>query len=170
MSKGGIKMLVCAHGNVSEYCKNRDMIVMDTHEGNIEEYDGKCCVLVTDAELPKHEYYYLKGRLFARGVELVSTQHKDSVEVSDYVLYDAQKRRRKYGGRYRFGLGADGMLYADGKDVLRRIFELRDKGYSYRKIQDDPGVHHPDGRKICISTIQIIIQHRQLYEEKGLWG
>jgi hypothetical protein len=101
-------------------------------------------------------------------VELVSTQHKDNADVSDYVLYDAQKRRQKYGGRYRFGFGADGTLYEDARVVLKRIFELRDKGYPYRKIQDDPGVHHPDGRKICISTIQIIIQNRAIYEEKGL--
>lgn len=160
-------MLVYAHGNVSEFCKNNDMVIVGTYDGEIENYSGLCSVLVTDAEMGKYEYYYLKGKLLARGVELVSTRHKDSDDLSDFVLYSVQNRRPKSGGRYRFGFGAAGIL-PEGRVVVKRILELRDAGHTYRKIQEDPGVHHLDGRKLSISTIQIIIKNRQIYEEKGL--
>lgn len=76
-------------------------------------------------------------------------------------------RRQKYGGRCMFGVGPNGM-YPDGRAVVKRILELRDAGCTYRKIQADDGVHHLDGRRIGLSTIQIIIHNRQRYEEKGL--
>jgi hypothetical protein len=60
------------------------------------------------------------------------------------------------------------ILTAEGKSVVKRIFDLRDEGLTYRAIQDDENVHHLDGRKIGISTIQIILQNREIYEKEGL--
>jgi hypothetical protein len=66
-----------------------------------------------------------------------------------------------------FGFGPDG-LREDGRAVVKRVLELRDKGFVYRQIKEDPGVHHPDGRSLSISTIQIIIKNREIYEREGL--
>ena len=160
-------MLVCAHGDVTDFCINRDMVIVDSYEGDLESYDGECPVVVTAKEMSDYEYYYAKGKLLARGVELVSTHHTDDSLLSEYAAYagrrDAADRRKKYGGREKFGF-RDGKLTATGKAVAGRIFELRDKGYSYRLISADEGVHHPDGRKLSISTIQIIIKNREDYK------
>lgn len=162
-------MLVCAHGDVTQFCEARDMVITSHYDGDLEKYEGVCRVLVTDAEMTQYDYYYLKGKLFASGVELVSTRYTDDGLLSEYAVYagkrGAEERRVKYGGRQRFGF-CDGVLTAEGKAVTDRIFELRDKGYSYRMIREDEGVHHPDGRKMSISTIQIIIKNRSMYENE----
>ena len=162
-------MLVCAHGDVDYFCEKRDMVIVDRYDGDLEKYDGPWCVIVTDLDVVEHEYYYLKGKLLARGKELISTRYEDNVALSEYAAYagkrGAEERRVKYGGRQRFGF-CDGVLTAEGKAVTDRIFELRDKGYSYRMIREDEGVHHPDGRKMSISTIQIIIKNRSMYENE----
>ena len=160
-------MLVCAHGDVTSFCEKRDMVIVARYEGDLESYDGECPVVVTAKRMTEYEYYYLKGKLLARGVELISNYHTDDCVLSGYAAYagrrDAADRRKKYGGREKFGF-RDGKLTATGKAVADRIFELRDKGYSYRLISADEGVHHPDGRKLSISTIQIIIKNREDYE------
>ena len=42
----GVVMIVCAHGEVSEYCKNRDMIIVERYDGDIENVynfvEGQC--------------------------------------------------------------------------------------------------------------------------------
>ena len=50
--------------------------------------------------------------------------------------------------------------------MARRIIEMRDAGITLRGIQEDKGVHHPDGRKISVSTIQQIINNRDIYKER----
>lgn len=165
-------MFVCAHGDVTEFCLEHDMVVIETHEGNIEDYRGFMCpILVTDQDMSENEYHFLKGKMLARGVELVSTHYKDSGCLADFVKYsaarDAEERKARYGGRHMFGFGSDG-LRPDGRAVVKRILELRDAGYVYRQIKADPGVHHPDGRSLSISTIQIIIKNREIYEREGL--
>jgi intein-encoded DNA endonuclease-like protein len=59
-------------------------------------------------------------------------------------------------------------MHEEGREVVRRILELRDSGCAYREIREDAGVHHRDGRKLSISTIQIIVKNREEYEKEGL--
>lgn len=162
-------MIVCGHGDVADFCKKHHMVIVETHEGDLLDYIGKARILVTDQKITEVEYYFVKGELIKRGVELVSTIHKDNVELLKLTPY--MSRREKSGGRSKFGFRkADGeeVLTETGRAIVKRIFELRDAGYSYRGISEDEGVHYPDGRKLNISTIQIIIKNRKIYEKEGL--
>lgn len=162
-------MIVCAHGDVSRFCNEHNMIIADRHTGDIESYMGICKVLVTDKDMSEQEYYFLKGKMFARGVELVSVKHRDDENLSVFVTYSA--RRKKTGGRVPFGFcwNNDVVVLSDfGRTVVRRILELRDAGYSYRQIQEDEGVHHLGGKKLSASTIQVIVKNRKKYEQEGL--
>lgn len=163
-------MIVCAHGNVADFCKEHDMVIGDRYVGDIREYVGNLPVVVTDQELTKNEYYYLKKQLLSRGTELVSVYYNDS-SLSEFVVYlnqkEAEQRRQRYGGRTMFGVtrtGGEEVLLDDSRAVIERIFELRDAGMTYREIQEDRGVHHPDGRIISLSTIQVILKNREKYE------
>lgn len=160
-------MLVCAHGDVADFCKDRDMLICEEYDGDIERYSGSCRVLVTDRDMSENEYYFLKGKLLGRGVELVSTRYKDNRLVAEFLSYQADRRKKNYGGRHPFGcVMKDGVAVptAEGSVVVRRILELRDAGHTLRQIQTDEGVHHPDGRQISISTLQQIIKNRARYE------
>lgn len=165
-------MIVCLHGDAIDFCKNHDMVIGGMYVGEIEDYDGAIKVLVTDQEMSRHEYFFLKGKLFARGVELVSTRYKDDDLVSEFLMYSAgREQKNRHGGRYRFGYhnkNGEIKLHESGRAVVKRIFELRDRGFTYRAISEDAGVHHLDGGKLSISTIQIILQNREKYEEEGL--
>lgn len=168
-------MLVCAHGDVSNFCKRHDMVIIEEYKGDLEKYKGVSRVVVTDRDTSEYEYYFLKGKLLARGVELVSTRISDNSSLADFVIYSAQRegelRRQKYGGRYSFGFQCvDGVvkLHESGRRVVKRIFELHDIGCSYRMIREDPGVHHPDGRKLSVSTVQAILKNREKYEKEKL--
>lgn len=164
-------MVVCAHGNVNEFCKEYDMLIVETHVGDIEKYSGIFRVLVTDQEMTEYNYYYLKGRMLAKGYELVSVHHSDKRCLVDLIAHTVEKeledKREKFGGRHMFGTNEDG-LTEHGRTVVRRILELRDTGFSLRQIKECPDVHHPDGKSLSISTIQVIIKNREIYEKKGL--
>ena len=156
-------MIVAAHGEVSEFCEKLGMTIYERYEGDLESYKGNCPVIVTDQQMSKNEFYYLKCKLLRRRVELVSIYYCDK-ELSDFVAYlDQMERREKHGGRMPFGFTKGGV---DKKKmaVVRRILELRDTGHTYKQIQEDPEVHHGDGRKLAISTIQVIIKNRSKYE------
>ena len=162
-------MIVCTHGNVADFCKKHHMIAVETHEGDLLDYCGESRVLVTGQEMTEVEYYFTKSELMKRGVELVSTIHKDDVGLLNLATY--MNNRKKSRGRSKFGFQkVDGVevLTDTGRAVVKRILELRDKGYTYQKISEDEGVHYLDGRKLNISTIQIIIQNRKIYEKEGL--
>ena len=151
-------MIVCAHGEVSEYCKNHGMTICDQHIGDIEEYQGVCRVLVTDAPMGENEFYALKLKMLKRGVELVSIDHSDEA-MSEFVSYLAmQSRGGNGGGRPRFGSGSEAEMA-----VVRRIFELRDAGCTLREISESPEVAYLDGRRISVSTIQGILRNREKY-------
>lgn len=151
-------MIVCAHGEVSEYCKNHGMTICDQHIGDIEEYQGVCRVLVTDAPMGENEFYALKLKMLKRGVELVSIDHSDEA-MSEFVSYLAmQSRGGNGGGRPRFGSGSEAEMA-----VVRRIFELRDAGCTLREISENPEVAYLDGRRISVSTIQGILRNREKY-------
>lgn len=161
-------MIVCTHGNVDSFCKSRYMIPVSRHDGDIEDYTGVCRILVTDSEISEKEYYLLKSKMLAKGIELVSTRHEDSEIVSQFIVDGLRKNHRgKHGGRYKFGFqNIDGELKLTerGRAVVSRIFELRDAGCSYHTIRDDSDVRHPDGRMLAVSTIQIILENRKVYE------
>lgn len=141
-------MLVCGHGNVDEYCARHDMEIVERYDGDIADYDGSR-VLVTDRVMSREEYLLLKILLHKKG--------------SDLILVS----RNKTGGRYKFGYDEHG-LTEYGRKVVGRILELRDQGMTLRNIREDAGVRHPDGRKMSISTIQMIVDNREKYEKEGL--
>ena len=156
-------MIVCAHGEVSEFCEKSGLTIYEHYTGELENYAGTCPVIVTDREMTKNEYYYLKMKLLRRRIELVSIHHKDE-DLSEFVVYMSQRQRKeKRGGRLPFGFTSNGV---DEKKiaVARRIIKLRDSGYTYKQIQEDPEVHHGDGRELSISTIQVILGNRSKYE------
>lgn len=159
-------MIVCAHGNVEDFCQTHDMLIVETHGGDIESYKGACRVLVTDKEMSENEYYFLKGKMLGKGIELISVWHKDDKLLTGFLAYQTKQRKEKYGGRQAFGFRRQNGVVVPSEDyaVALRILELRDKGRTLREIRADEGVHHSDGRKISISTIQQIIKNRKRYE------
>lgn len=165
--KVGVGMLVCAHGNVSAYCAKHDMVIVDSHSGAIEEYSGHIKVLVTDKEMSQAEYFLLKGKMLAQGVELVSVNYTDDTLIADVLAYTS-KRRKKYGGRQKFGFyvrGGELKSRTESIRVARKIIEMRDAGFTLKEIREAKGICHPDGRPLSISTIHSIIEDRERYEE-----
>ena len=144
-------MMVCAHGDVTEYCAARGMEIVVTWDGRIQDYSGRCRILVTDSDISENEYYFLKGEMYSRGIELISTRHKDSKQMLEYLVYAADRREAKSGGRPRF----------EDPVVSQRVLELRSKGLSLRAIQESEGVRHPDGRKLSLNTINNIIRSKK---------
>ena len=162
-------MLVCGHGDVTKFCEDHDMIVCEQYEGEIENYRGVCKVLVTNQDLSEAEYMFKKGEMLACGIELVSTKHKDSRLMKEYYALSAKRKKKNYVGRYPFGLRlVNGKITwtENGKAVVDRILKLRDLGYSLKQISEDDDVHHPDGRRLSISTVQLIIKNREKYENE----
>lgn len=162
-------MLVAAHGDVAEYCAKHGMEIGEVYTGSVEDYNGKCLILVTDNCTDENEYYYLKYKLRKRKVELVST-HWYNGDVSSFVQYLSRREDRKKSknsGRVPFGFRrVCGKLVEDPESIViaRRIIALRDAGYTYRRIVDADGVGYPDGRKMGISTVQVILRNRSKYE------
>jgi hypothetical protein len=156
-TNGAVVMIVCAHGEVSEYCDNHGMVICDQHIGSIEEYKGVCRVLVTDQPMENNEFYALKLKMLKRGVELISVNHSDEA-MSEFISYMALQKLNRGGGRRRFGTGSDAEMA-----VVNRIFELRDAGYTMKQISEDEKVCYLDGRKMSVSTIQVILRNRDKY-------
>lgn len=144
-------MLVCAHGDVVDYCDEHSMVICDTWAGKLNEYRGPVRVLVTDSDVSENEYYFLKGELLARGIELISTRHKDNQKLSEYLVYANGRRKTRYHGRPRIADEA----------VIQRIRELRDKGMTIREIRLADGVCRPDGSRFGISTIHKYIKDKE---------
>ena len=160
-------MIVCGHGDVAEFCERMGMVVCEQYAGDLEKYRGSSRVVVTDLDISEMEYYMFKGKLMRRGIELISTRHKDDPRMIELLVYQVNNSKRNYGGRQMFGFqrkNGESVPTTEGTIVVKRILELRDAGYTLRRIQEDAGVHHPDGRKISVSTIQQIIKNRETYE------
>ena len=160
-------MMVCAHGDVADYCKERDMYILETWDGELRDYDGHCCIVVTDQNMTESEYYFLKGEFLARGMELISTRYRDDKLMAGYLAYAAEQRKETGATRQIFGFRVDnGTIVAIPELIMvaRRILKLRDEGATLREIQSDDQVYHRDGRKLSISTIQKIIKNRSKYD------
>ena len=149
-------MIVCAHGNVTEYCEEHGLMICDTWSGNLREYRGSCRVLVTDSEMSEQEYYFLKGELLAKGYELLSTRYKDNEGLLEFIVYANQRRKDGSGGRRKF----------EDRVVIDRILELRAAGKTLRAIREDEGVRHLNGNKLSICTISKIIEREKESEKE----
>lgn len=162
-------MLVCVHGNCAEFCKERGLTPVEVWTGELSEYRGKHSMIVTDSDIPKHEYYYLKGELLTRGIVLISTRYEDDEEFSEYLEYFAARKKSGRLGRQPFGLCVrDGKVVHNPHQigVVRRVLELYDEGLTLRAISEDKGVRRPDGRKLSIGTVYNIIKNRRKYEDE----
>lgn len=160
-------MIVCAHGDVTEYCSRYGMVICDTWEGDLESYSGACKVLVTDQVMAEGRYYYLKNKLLIHGLELVSVWYMDDPEVVGQFIKDAESRKQRYGVRQKFGYRkVDGVVVEDPEAmaVVRRVLGLRDQGLSYRQIREDERVRYSDGRQLGVTTIMQICKNRSEYE------
>lgn len=159
-------MVVCAHGEVAKFCETHEMEILESYIGDLRDYRGNCAVVVTDQKMTRSEYDSLKCALFGRGLELVSVEWPDD-EVMLRLLRNQIEQRGKRGGRQPFGYRQEhGRLVEIPEKiaVARRIIALRDAGKTYREIQADAGVRHPDGGELSMSTIQAIVKNRDKYE------
>ena len=166
-------MLVCAHGNVVEYCEEHGMRIAENWHGELTDYSGDCRVIVTSREMGLQEFLYLRMAMFSRGYDLRSVHHPNVDEkVNEFLEYagmqERSRRREVYGGRQPFGWQRRNGEVIENPAMLavaRKIIELRDAGKTLREIQSVPEIHHPDGRRISVSTIQQIIKNRERYEK-----
>lgn len=160
-------MIVFAQGNVADYCRDHDMVIAGEYDGEIEDYKGNCPILVTDRIQDTNEYYYLKYKLLRKKVELISVHHNNE-ELLDFIRYmRGREQPDKNRGRVKFGfrrINGEVVEIPEMIAVARKIFELRDSGHTYGQIQNHPEVHHPDGRKLSVSTIQGILKNRGEYD------
>lgn len=158
-------MVVCAHGNVSEFCETHEMLVFEKHGGALDEYKGSCSVIVTDQKMTRDEYDTQKCVLFGRGIELVSVDWTDD-EVTLRLLRNQVESRKNRSGRQMFGFYRKNGIVMENPAMMavaRKVIELRDAGLTYREIKDDPAVRWADGREIAISTLQVIVENRERY-------
>lgn len=155
-------MVVCAHGDVAKFCEAHDMQILKRYIGYLDEYKGDCPVVVTDLQMTRQEYDRLKCTLFARGVELVSTDWTDD-EVILRLLQNQIDQRGKRGGRQIFGFTkTNGVITTIPEKIriVRRIFEMRDGGCTLREIKREVD--------LSMSTIQTILRNREVYKDVEL--
>lgn len=151
-------MVVCAHGNVAEFCEKHEMQILECYIGYLEDYKGNCPVVVTDQKMTRQEYDTLKCTLFGRGVELVSVEWPDD-ELILRLLRNQVEQRGKRGGRQMFGFHKKkGMIVEipEKMKIARMIIEMRDSGKTLREICEVVDV--------SMSTVQTIIKNREAYE------
>ena len=164
-------MIVCGHGDVSEYCRENGLTVVARHTGEITDYAGAVKTIVTDQEMNVQEFLYIRMIMLSKGYDVRSIHHpridKEMDEFLEFVsLQEIYRRKEKYGGRQPFGyrkVGSEIREIPEMMYVARKIIELRDSGVTLRDIQNTPEIHHSDGRKISISTIQQIVKNRDKY-------
>ena len=160
-------MVVVAHGNVEEYCAAHGWTIVGRYHGKIENYSFEHPVIVTDALHDRNEYYYLKYKFMRRGIELVSVWHEHDDDMNSFLAYlRSHCVGTKHGGRLAFGFHRVGGKVVEDPAVIavaRRIIALRDAGLTYKEISETDGIRYPDGRKMGISTIQVIVKNRSKY-------
>lgn len=153
-------MVVCAHGGVVEFCAAHEMKIMEWCSGSLENYKGSCPVVVTDQQMTREEYDSLKCMLFARGVELVSTEWADDERILALLRQNVEYRKTR-GGRQMFGFAKQkGVIVEipEKMEVARTIIRMRDADKTLREIKS--------AVDLSISTIQTIIKNREVYEKK----
>ena len=161
-------MVVCAHGDVQEYCAKHGLLIGESWDGDLDSYSGRWPVLVSDQIMDEKEYYALKLRLLRRGVELISTHCEDDPRIVGILTEMIQQDREKYGNRQIFGfryMNGEVVEIPEMIVVARLVLRLRDAGASLREIADNPEVRAPNGRKLSISTISKITKNRGRYDD-----
>ena len=161
-------MVVCAHGNVSDFCEKHGIKIFEKYTGDLKDYSGSCAVVVTDQKMTREQYESLKCTMFGRGVELVSVDWTDDAIILALLRQTLENRRHK-GGRQMFGFTKKNGVVVEIPAkiaVAKRIIALRDAGLSYQKISEDPAVRHCGGKKLARSTIHTIVENREIYERK----
>lgn len=160
-------MIVVAHGDVAEFCERHGFTIGSVYTGELEDYRGDGLVVVTDNCANEQEFYYMKLVFLRRRITLIST-HWENEDLNSFVRYlKNHDTRSKTGGRLPFGytrIGDIPVLTPAGREVALRIIALREAGAKYSDIQKDDGVHHLDGRRMSVSTIQEILKNRNRYE------
>jgi hypothetical protein len=160
-------MVVCAHGDVADFCEKHEMVILESYDGSLKDYHGNCPVVVTAQKMTAAEYDSMKCELFGRGIELVSVDWIDDEGIVR-LLRNQIARRGKRGGRQMFGYYRKNGVIVENPGMIavaRRIIALRDAGCTMKEIRDKDGVCHPDGRKLAVSTIQQIIKNRDKYKK-----
>lgn len=166
-------MIVCAHGNVTEFCRENGLTVAARYVGEIVDYRGEIKTIVTDQQMGAQEFLYLRMIMLGKGYDVRSIQYptidKKINEFLEFVgTQEIHRRKEKYGGRQPFGyrkVGTEIREIPEMIAVARKIIEMKDSGATLRQIHEAQGICHPDGRKISISTIQQIIKNRERYED-----
>ena len=98
---------------------------------------------------------------------MISTKWTDDEAILRMLRLE-QERKSRRGGRQMFGYyRKNGEVHEipDAMEVARRIISLRDAGLTYREIRETEGIEHTGGKKLSLSTIQVIVKHRELYEK-----
>lgn len=165
-------MIVCGHGDVTEFCRENGLTVAARHTGEIIDYRGEIKTIVTDQKMSVQEFLYLRMIMLGKGYDVRSIQHpnidKEIDKFLDFVgTQEIYRRKEKYGGRQPFGYQKRNGVVVENPAMMyvaRKIIELRDSGMTLRDIQNFPEIHHPDGRRISVSTIQQIIKNRKKYK------
>ena len=165
-------MIVCGHGSVSEYCKENGLTLAARFVGDLIDYSGDIKTIVTDQEMGVQEFLYLRMVMLSKGYDLRSIYHTNIDEkMNEFLEYvgvqEMNRRKEKYGGRQPFGyrkVGDEVREIPEMIAVARKIIEMKDAGATLRKIHESEEIHHPDGRRISVSTIQQIIKNRRRYE------
>jgi hypothetical protein len=106
--------------------------------------------------------------MFGRGLEVISTEWADDAIIVA-LLRQTVESRRKRGGRQMFGFYKRNGAVVENPAMMavaRRILKLRDAGFTYREISEDPKVRHHNGKKMAVSTIQKVVTNREFYEQE----
>lgn len=153
-------MVVCAHGEVAGFCKNHEMEILESYNGDLRDYSGSCPVIVTDQQMTREEYEALKCKMFSRGVEVISVDWTDDRTILSLLRLTIE-RRKKRGGRQMFGFYKKNGVIAEIPEKIemaRRIIVLRDSGKTLREITE--------AEDLSLSTVQTILNNRDKYERK----
>ena len=150
-------MVVCAHGNVVGFCEKHKIEILERYNGDLDNYNGNCAVIVTDQQMTREEYESLKCTMFGRGLEVISTEWTDDAIIVALLRHTVE-RRKKRGGRQMFGyMKQNGIVVEIPAKiaVARRIIEMRDAGKTLRDIAKSEG--------LSVTTVQTIVGNREKY-------
>ena len=158
---------VCGGAEADAFCEQHGFLVLAHYHGDLLDYSGEAPVLVTDQEMTREGYDRWKCYMFGRGVELISTKWTDDEAILRMLRLERERKNRR-GGRQAFGftmMNGETCEIPGAIEVARRIIGLRDAGLTYREIQDTEGITHVGGKRLSLSTIQVIVKNRELYEK-----
>lgn len=150
-------MKICIHGDIAKICKEHGIAPTEIYTGKLSEYNGTCCVVVTDSDISLKEYYKLRAEFKVRGIKLISTRHEDKDEPKKI-------RRQPFGWCVKKGMIVED---AHKMEVAHKILELYDQGWNPRQIESRGDITDPyTGSNLSAGTIRTIILNRERYENE----